>query len=269
MGEPLLELCDLSRTFGRRQTLRRRSEAVAAVSRFSLAVGAGESVALVGESGAGKSTVGRMALGLEQPDEGRVLFEGLDVVSVRGRAQRTIRRRMHLVLQDPYESLHPGMRVGEAVAEPLLIAGLGSAERHARAAGALEEVGLEPASDFFERYPHQLSGGQRQRVAMARAFIAHPTLVVADEPTSMLDASLRAEILRVIARTRERLGTTFIFITHDLAVARHVADRIAVMRAGRLVELGETERLIAAPRHDYTKMLLAASEDRLTGEEPR
>lgn len=263
MSEPALELREVSRTFDRRDGLRRRGEAVAAVSSVSLTVSAGEIVALVGESGAGKSTIGRLVLGLEQPDEGRVLVQGVNVGRLRGRARRRTRRRMHLILQDPYESLHPGMRVREAIAEPLAIAGVRSGERRRRVVDALDEVALSPASDFLERYPHELSGGQRQRVAMARAFIGRPTLVVADEPTSMLDATLRAGILELVARLRDRHGAAFLFITHDLAVARHVSDRIAVMRAGRIVEIDDSERLVDMPRDDYTKTLLAASEGEL------
>jgi ABC-type glutathione transport system ATPase component len=263
MSEPALELREVSRVFARRHALRRHHEDVPAVSCVSLTVSAGEIVALVGESGAGKSTIGRMVLGLEEPDEGEVLFQGVEVGRLRGRARRSIRRRMHLILQDPYESLHPGMRAREAVAEPLRIAGVPAGERERRVAGALEEVALTPVSAFLERFPHELSGGQRQRVAMARAFVARPALIVADEPTSMLDATLRVEILELIAGMRERLGAAFLFITHDLAVARRVSDRIAVMHRGRIVEVDESERLIAAPREDYTKTLLAASEGEL------
>jgi ABC-type glutathione transport system ATPase component len=263
MSGPALELREASRTFDRRHGLRGHGVDVFAVSGVSLTVAEGEIVALVGESGAGKSTVGRMVLGLERPDEGQVLVQGVDVGRLRGRVRRRVRRRMHLILQDPYESLHPGMRVGEAVAEPLAIAGVRAGEREQRVLAALEEVALTPASELLGRYPHELSGGQRQRVAMARAFVGRPALIVADEPTSMLDATLRAEVLELIARMRERCGSAFLFITHDLAVARHVADRIAVMQAGRIVELDEPERLIAAPREDYTKTLLAASEGEL------
>lgn len=263
MSEPVLELQEVSRIFAGRHAPRRHSEDVPAVSRVSLAVSAGEIVALVGESGAGKSTIGRMVLALEQPDEGRVLFQGTDVGRLRGRARRSVRRRMHLILQDPYESLHPGMRIREAVAEPLAIAGVHADERRRRVVDALAEVALTPPSEFLERFPHELSGGQRQRVAMARAFVCRPTLIVADEPTSMLDATLRAEILELIARMRDRCGSAFIFITHDLAVARRVSDRIAVMHAGRIVEVQEPERLFATPREDYTKTLLAASEGEL------
>lgn len=168
---------------------------------------------------------------------------------------------MHLVAQDPFQSLHPGMRVGAAVAEPLVVAGVKRRERADRAAAALEEVGLVPSARFIERYPHELSGGQRQRVALARAFVAEPKMAIADEPTSMLDASIRAGILELILGIRERLNTAFLFITHDLAVARYVSDRLGVMHEGRLIESGETDALIAHPRQEYTRVLLDASEE--------
>lgn len=268
MSAPVLELRDVSRTFARRQARLRRgagAAAVAAVSQVSLTLAAGETLALVGESGAGKSTVARMVLGLESPDAGQVLFQGVDLARLRGRARRRVRQRMHLILQDPYQSLHPGMRVGEAVGEPLAIAGVGRDERRARVARALEDVEL--SSEYVERYPHQLSGGQRQRVAMARSFISHPELVVADEPTSMLDASLRAEVLRLMGGLRDRLGTTFILITHDLTAARAFADRVAIMRHGKVIEHGPIDRVLTAPAHEYTRLLLAASEGRLPEEQ--
>ncbi|MFN2556338.1 MAG: ABC transporter ATP-binding protein [Nitriliruptorales bacterium] len=256
----VLELIEVSKTFSSRPRLGGRAASVIAVRGVSLSLEEGEIVALVGESGAGKSTVGRLILGLERPDEGSVRLEGVDLARLSGRALRRARQRMHLILQDPYESLHPGMRVGRAVAEPLAIAGVTSHERRARALEALREVGLVPADHFVGRFPHELSGGQRQRVALARAFAGRPRLVVADEPTSMLDASLRAGILELILGIRERLGTAFVFVTHDLALARYVSDRIAVMRDGVIVECRDGERLVNDPREPYTRALLAASE---------
>ncbi len=258
----------MGKTFVRSAAARRRHEEIVAVADFSLGLAEGETVALVGESGAGKSTVGRMILGLERPDEGQIVFEGTDLAGLRGGAQRRLRRRMHLILQNPYESLHPGMRVADAAGEPLAIAGVDRAERVTRVSQALEDVALSPASQFLERYPHELSGGQRQRVSLARAFVAEPRLIVADEPTSMLDASLRGEILGLMLGMRERLMTAFVFITHDLAVAHQVSDRVAVMRDGRVVESGPTGQVIAEPQHQYTKMLIAASEGELLEEEP-
>ncbi len=256
----LLDLRGVSKTFERRSGRRRGGTAVRAVHDVSLTLARGEVLGLVGESGAGKSTLTRLVLGLEQPDSGQVVFDGVDLAGLSSRDLRTARRRMHLVLQDPYQSLHPGMRVGRAVAEPLEIARTPRERRRSRVCQALEEVGLQPAEEFLDRYPHQLSGGQRQRVALARALVGQPELVIADEPTSMLDASLRADILSLVTAIRDAHGTAFLFVTHDLAMARYVADRIAVLEAGRLVEQGETEQLIASPTHPYTRTLLAASE---------
>ncbi|HEX2063975.1 MAG TPA: ABC transporter ATP-binding protein [Acidimicrobiales bacterium] len=262
MTATVLELRSVSKSFRGHGVLHHK-DAVVAVDDVSLAIEAGEIVGLVGESGSGKSTIGRLILGLDRPDAGQVLFEGVDLAGLSERALRPVRRRMHLVLQDPYQSLHPGMRVGHVVAEPLAVAGVSAPERAGRAASALEEVGLAPPARFLERFPHELSGGQRQRVAMARALVGRPSLVVADEPTSMLDASLRAGILELITGMRDRIGTAFLFITHDLAMARYVSDRIAVTSEGKIVETGETESLLSDPRHDYTKTLLAASEGQL------
>lgn len=254
MSVPLLELRNVARSYVRRGTH------VTAVNGVSLAVAAGEIVALVGASGAGKSTLTRLVLGLERPDRGAVLFEGVNLAGLRRRALRAAQRRMHLILQDPYDALHPGMRVAEAVAEPLALSRVPREERTARTVQALEDAGLSPAAGFLRRHPHQLSGGQRQRVAIARAIVGRPVLVVADEPTSMVDASLRAVILQLLLSMRDRQGTGFIFITHDLALARYVGDRIAVMQAGEIVESGPVEELLADPQHLYTRELLDASE---------
>lgn len=262
MSQGLLELRGVSKVF-RRRSSSAGSGAVQAVDDVSLSLEAGEIVAVVGGSGAGKSTVGRMALGLERPDQGQVLFDGHDLAASSEKELRRARREMHLVFQDPYQSLHPGMRIGQVVEEPLVIAKVRRQDRRERVVTALEEAGITPAEDFLGRFPHQLSGGQRQRVAMARATVGHPRLVVADEPTSMLDASLCAGILELILGVRERLGTAFIFITHDLAVARYVSDRMVVMSQGRMIEEGPTERVIECPCEEYTRLLLAASEGKL------
>lgn len=259
-SDHLLELREVSKAYPRRSSLGRHHTLVPAVEQVTLTLARGEILGLVGESGAGKSTLTRLVLGLEQPDAGLILLDGVRLSDLSRRALRAVRRRMHLILQDPYQSLHPGMRVGRAVGEPLAIAGLPPASHPARVVPALEEVGLVPGVDFLGRFPHELSGGQRQRVALARALVGRPELVIADEPTSMLDASLRAEILALIATIRRTHGTAFLFVTHDLAMARYVADRIAVLQAGRMVECGETERLIQRPAHPYTRELLAASE---------
>lgn len=262
----MIDVQDVSKRFAA-PGFRRRDEApVVAVDHASFSVRAGEILAIVGESGAGKSTVGRMLLGLERPDYGEVWVDGHELAGASERALRRIRRRMSLVLQDPYQSLHPGWRVHKAVAEPLAVADVSPPERSERAASALEEVGLAPATDFVNRFPHELSGGQRQRVAFARALAGQPRVMVADEPTSMLDASLRRGILDLIIAMRDRLGTTFVVITHDLAAARYVADRVVVMLKGQIVESGAIEAVLDHPANEYTKVLLAASEGRLPEE---
>jgi peptide/nickel transport system ATP-binding protein len=254
----LLEVQHACKTFRTGTGARRRR--VMALDDVSLTVGEGEIVALVGESGSGKSTLGRAVVGLERLDSGKALFEGVEYSRMSERAMRKLRPQMHLVLQDPYQSLHPGMRVATAVAEPLEIAGTGNA-KSPKVAEALEEVGLTPASQFMDRYPHQLSGGQRQRVVLARALVGRPRLVVADEPTSMVDATLRAGIVALIRKLRDRFGIAFLVITHDLDLAGAVAEQVAVMQRGRLVECGPTPEVFASPSDDYTKMLLRAAAD--------
>ncbi|HVM00091.1 MAG TPA: dipeptide ABC transporter ATP-binding protein [Egibacteraceae bacterium] len=258
-ASPVLELRSVTKCFAPRGLLGRGRQPVVALDDVSLTVAEGQVLALVGESGSGKSTLARTVVGLARPDRGEVIVEGTDIASLSRARLREARRCMHLVLQDPYQSLHPGMRVAGTVAEPLVIAGCDADEIDARVAEALREVGLRP--ELRSRYPHELSGGQRQRVAFARALVGRPRLVVADEPTSMLDVSLQASVLRMVADLRDRHGIAFLFITHDLAVARSVADRIAVLYQGRLVECRPAEALIGAPEHDYTNVLVQAAKD--------
>lgn len=228
----------------------------------SFGIAPGEILGLIGESGSGKTTVARAVMGLVRSPTGSVRFEGREMLGLSERELRKVRRGLHLIFQDPYDSLHPGMRMREIVEEAMKMHGIGDrAHRRRAVSAALEEVGLAPSSRFTERYPHQLSGGQRQRVAVARAMVLDPALVLADEPTSMLDLSLRSGILEILKRHRDTRGTGYLFITHDLALARHLCDRVAVMFGGRLVELGPTEAVVANPLHPYTKMLLQAVED--------
>ena len=228
----------------------------------SLAIGRGETLAVVGESGSGKTTLGRASLRLVPIADGRVRFEGEDITKVPEGKLRAFRRRAQAVFQDPYGSLSPYMRVRELVAEPLEVQHVGdAAERRERISVALERVRMRPASDWLERYPHTLSGGQRQRVSIARAMVLEPDYVVADEPVSMVDASSRAEILALLQSFQESRGVSYLYITHDLASARHVAARIAVMYLGRIVELGSAREVIERPLHPYTKALLAAVPD--------
>ena len=256
--DPVLRIEDLSVTFFVRQSFF-RSRPIQAVSKVSLELALGETVAVVGESGSGKTTLGRATLHLAPISAGRVIFEGSDIAGLEGADLMSFRQRAQVIFQDPFSSLSPYMRVGELVAEPLAIHGPRDRdEQHRRVLAALDRVKLSPAEEFVEKYPHTLSGGQRQRVAIARAMVLEPDYLVADEPVSMIDASSRAEILYLLAELQEQRDLTFLYITHDLASARHFADRIAVMYAGRIVELAAAGQLIEEARHPYTRALLAA-----------
>ena len=232
------------------------SAPVAALSGVNLTINAGERVALVGRSGAGKSTITRLACGLTTPSAGTVTALGVNVGSASSRELRALRRRMHLVFQDPYQSLHPGLRIRDIVGEPLRIDNrLDEKVIHA----ALLAVGLTPAAHFMDRRPGSLSGGQRQRVAIARALVAQPKIILADEPTSMLDASLRGTIADLLLELQREQNAALLFVTHDLALARHAADRIIVLADGRVAEDAPTETLLADPQHEETQFLLTAA----------
>ncbi|MBT2418160.1 ABC transporter ATP-binding protein [Streptomyces sp. ISL-22] len=226
-----------------------------AVDGVELDIGAGEIVALVGESGCGKTTLARALLGLELPAQGRVVFDG-EPLRYSSRALKAYRRRVQMVLQDPTGSLNPRHTVHDAVAEGLRIHGHGGDERTA-VAEALSRAGLRPPERFFLRYPHELSGGQRQRVVIAGALVLEPELLVADEPVASLDASVRGEILALLLRLRTELGLSALVVTHDLGLAWNIADRVAVMYLGRIVETGDVEQVLTAPRHPYTQALLS------------
>lgn len=259
-GDVLLELNNVTKTFqaGTRSLVSAQAT-FDAVKQVSIAVSAGEILGLVGESGAGKTTVGRLAMGLENPTSGIVSFEGAPQADRTASDLRHMRQRMHLIFQDPYQSLHPGMKVGELVAEPLEIARMPKRDQIPAVIDALEKVKLNPATEFLHRFPHELSGGQRQRVAFARAFVAKPRCVIADEPTSMLDVSLRAGILELLSLIRDDTQCAVLYITHDLAMARHICDRIGVMKNGAIIEIGPTDSVIDSPQHPYTKQLLRAA----------
>ncbi|MEX0637198.1 MAG: oligopeptide/dipeptide ABC transporter ATP-binding protein [Burkholderiales bacterium] len=231
-----------------------------AVDGVSLELQKGETLALVGESGCGKSTVARLIVGLHALTRGRIEFDGLDLAAP-GTDAAALRRRMQMIFQDPYASLNPRWRVRDIVAEPIRVLRLAAtpeAER-GRVAELLRQVGL--AGDDGEKYPHEFSGGQRQRISIARALSGNPEFLVCDEPTSALDVSVQAQILNLMSELQERLGLTYLFISHNLAVVSHIADRVGVMYLGRVVELAEAERLFAAPRHPYTRMLMDAIPD--------
>ena len=251
----LLELTDLTRHYHvRGGLLGLHQSVVRAVDGVSLTVRQGESLGLVGESGCGKSTLARCVLGLEPPTTGTVRFQGRELADW---PEKDLRRQIQMIFQDPYSSLNPRMRVGSIVAEPLIIHGIGTAnEREEKTAHLLATVGLGAA--LADRYPHQLSGGQRQRVAVARALALNPALVVCDEPVSALDVSIQAQVLLLLQDLRERLGLTYLFISHDLAVVGQVCDRIAVMYLGKIIETAASAELIATPAHPYTRALLSA-----------
>ncbi|MGJ3264440.1 MAG: ABC transporter ATP-binding protein [Salinarimonas sp.] len=255
---PVLEVHDLVKHFvARRSLLGRPLASVKAVDGVSLAVAAGETLALVGESGCGKSTLGRLILRLVEPTSGRILLDGADVTHAGERDLRGLRRTAQIIFQDPFASLNPRMSVGEILAEPLMLhAIVPPAKRAARVAELLEAVGLNPR--LAARFPHEFSGGQRQRIVIARALAVEPTLIVCDEPVSALDVSIRAQILNLLEDLQRRLGLAYVFISHDLGVVRHIADRVAVMYLGRIVESGATDEIFENPRHPYTRALLSA-----------
>jgi oligopeptide/dipeptide ABC transporter ATP-binding protein len=238
----------------------RRGAALRALDGVDLDLGAGELLALVGESGSGKTTLLQLVAGLETPSAGGVRFDGRELAGLGARARRRLRREIQVVFQDPYEALDPRATVGSIVAEPLAVHGLARArgEREARVAAALAAVGLEPAERFVGRRPAELSGGQRQRVAIASALAVEPRLLLADEPVSMLDVSVRAEVLNLLARLRRERGIAVLLVTHDLATAVAVADAIAVMYLGRIVERGPARAVLARPAHPYTRALIEA-----------
>ncbi|WP_328539458.1 ATP-binding cassette domain-containing protein [Streptomyces sp. NBC_00344] len=252
---PLLELDALRMEFGSRPVK-------VAVDGVSLTVYEGETLALVGESGCGKTTLTRLLLRLLEPTAGRVSFAGQDLAALSAAELRGVRREMQIVLQDPYSSMNPRLRITDIVAEPLVThdpsarGRRGRARTRERVGELLDAVGLDPA--IQDRYPHEFSGGQRQRISIARALALEPRLVVLDEPTSALDVSVQARILDLLADLQQRLGLTYVFVSHNLAVVRRVADRVAVMRGGQLVEVGAAAEVFSSPRHPYTRQLLDA-----------
>jgi peptide/nickel transport system ATP-binding protein len=263
--EPLLEVRDLEvhfpihagalgRLFGR------ATGAVKAVDGVSFTLDRGEVLGIVGESGSGKTTLGRALLGLVRPTGGGIAYGGRELANLSEREFRPLRRRLQMVFQDPHASLNPSMSIERAVGHPLKIHGItrGRDQTHQRVVAALERVGLSPVERYLAAFPADLSGGQKQRAAIARAIILDPELLVADEPVSMLDMSVRAKILELMLELKDELGLTYVYITHDLATAKFFCDRVAIMYLGRIVEIGPTAEIYASPRHPYTQALLAA-----------
>jgi peptide/nickel transport system ATP-binding protein len=253
----LLEVRHLVKEFPRRSGVFGRADPVRAVDDVSFTIDEGETFGLVGESGSGKTTTGRCILRLIEPTSGEVTFDGRDVLKLSRADLRRARRDMQIVFQDPYSSLNPRMRAGDIVEEPLVIHQLGSRdERRARVRQLFELVGLDV--DHLARYPHEFSGGQRQRIGVARALALNPSLVVADEPVSALDVSVQAQVVNLLMDLQQQLGLTYLFIAHDLRLVEHICPRVAVMYLGRIVEMGDTAKLFASPRHPYTRALLSA-----------
>jgi len=253
----LLEVHNLVKYFPGGGLLGKGKKVVKAVDGVSFTVGAGETLALVGESGCGKSTTGRCVMRLLNPTAGEIYFEGQDILRVNGGELRRLRQRMQIIFQDPFSSLNPRMTVGQAIAEPLIVhRALPKSQIRSRVAELLEMVGL-PA-EHARRYPHEFSGGQRQRIVIARALALNPKLIVADEPTSALDVSVQAQIVQLMRELQQRLGVAYLFISHNFGVVRQIAHRTAVMYLGRIAEIGPTKNLFDNPQHPYTQALLSA-----------
>ncbi|CAH2901574.1 MAG: Oligopeptide ABC transporter, ATP-binding protein OppF (TC 3.A.1.5.1) [uncultured Paraburkholderia sp.] len=258
IATPIIEASALTKRFGGERQMFTRTPTVHAVNEVSFAVHTGETFAIVGESGCGKSTLGRMLLRLIDATQGRVLYQGEDITHWQGAKLRRLRRDMQIIFQDPFASLNPGMTVGQIIGEPVGFHGLASSgsERRERVAQLLTKVGLQPA--YAQRYPHEFSGGQRQRIGIARALAGEPKLIVGDEPVSALDVSVQAQVINLLESLKAELGLTLIMVAHDLAVIRHMSDRVAVMYLGEIVELAQVDELFDAPLHPYTQALLRA-----------
>jgi len=243
----MLEVIELKKYFGKTKVL----------DKVSFSVRKGESFGLVGESGCGKTTLGRTLLGLYPADGGSVRFDGREVLGLRGQEKKEFARRAQMIFQDPIASLDPRMTVGEIVAEGLLVHGEKRGETlEKKVVAALEGVGLSPSA--LGRYPHEFSGGQRQRIGIARAIILRPELIIADEPVSALDVSVQAQVINLLSDLKEKMGLTVLFVAHDLAVVKYFCDRVAVMYAGQIVEIASSKRLFEQPKHPYTRSLLSA-----------
>jgi oligopeptide transport system ATP-binding protein len=257
--EPLLRINNLSKYFPvtRGALVTRKIGDIKAVDRISFDIYPGETLGLVGESGCGKTTTGRVILKLVEPSAGQIVYDKQDITPFDKKSMAPLRREMQIIFQDPYASLNPRLTVGEAIGEPLVAHGMAKrAEAKERVLDLLRVVGLAPF--HYNRYPHEFSGGQRQRVGIARSLVMNPKFIVADEPVSALDVSIQAQIINLLQRIQTEYELTFLFISHDLGVVRHLSDRVVVMYLGRLAEMGETEQLFAAPKHPYPQALLSA-----------
>jgi peptide/nickel transport system ATP-binding protein len=267
MSKVILNVKNLVKSFPKKETLLfRPSSFFNAVDDISFSIKTGESFGLLGESGSGKTTTGKLILRLFKPDSGKIFFDikgnYTDITSEHSKELKAFRRQAQMISQDPYESLNPRLTVFDIVSEPLLVHRIGnSGSRMDSVCKSLEDVGIYPPERYLYRYPHELSGGQRQRISIARAIILNPSFILADEPTSMLDVSVRAGIINLLAELQENLKISMLFITHDFAVSRYICGRLAVMYSGKILEMGKTEEIIKNPLHPYTKDLLIASPD--------
>lgn len=233
------------------------SQPVLALNSIDLSIVKGEIFGLVGQSGSGKTTTGRLLVKLESPTAGEIFFDNTPISPLKGSRLKTYRSRVQMIFQDPYQSLNPHLSIAETVMEPLIVQKIGTPDiRMEKVIHTLETVGLSPGKAYFNRYPHQLSGGQRQRVAIARAIVLEPQFIVADEPTSMLDATIAIQLFKLLGQIKETFGMTFLFITHNLAAARYMCDRIAVIHDGHIVEVNTADNIIRHPEHPYTKKLI-------------
>jgi peptide/nickel transport system ATP-binding protein len=258
--KPILQLKGIRKTYSSKTSFfGGGGEKIVALNQITLEIFKGEIFGLVGESGSGKTTTGRLIVKLENPTAGKIFLDGKEITDLSGKELKDFRLKVQMIFQDPYQSINPQLSIYDTVAEPLHIHRIDNLQaRKQLVQQALISAGLTPPDDFLHRYPHQLSGGQRQRVAIARAMILKPKFVVADEPTSMLDASISAQIFNILLEMRKKLDTTFLFISHSLAAARYLCDRIAVIYRGNLVEMGSGEEVIQTPKHPYTQALLDA-----------
>ena len=255
---PLIEMKGITKEYNPRKSFFSKSQnKVLALNAIDLSINKGEIFGLVGQSGSGKTTTGRLLVKLEDPTRGKIRLKGELINNLAGTELKQFRSKVQMIFQDPYQSLNPHLSIAETVLEPLMVQGIGTRDsRKEKVISTLETVGLKPGLDFYSRYPHQLSGGQRQRVAIARAIVLDPEFVVADEPTSMLDATIAIQLFKLLTRIRDKFNMTFLFITHNLAAAKYLCDRVAVIHEGHIVEVNTAKKIIEQPEHPYTKKLI-------------